>query len=367
MDLGYFMMPAHPPERKPYEFNQYDLQSLRWGDELGVSEAWLGEHFTVAWEPNPSPDLTIAQALLQTKRIKLAPGAHLLPYHHPVELAHRVAFLDHLAQGRLQLGIAAGAHKGDFMAFGKADDGSENRAMMAEALDIMLGIWAAPGEFKYKGKYWSTHMPPEMVVGNYKHHMHTFTKPHPPIGMAVLTPGSETIKMAGSRGYMPLSIHLNDAYTLGHWKTYEEAAHKAGLKADRSKWRIYTEIMVAETDAEAERLAFDGPLGRQAREYLWQLFNAFGFLKHLKLDPNMKDEEVTPEYFMRTSWIIGSVETVTDRIVEMYKKTGGFGTLLWSPTDWGNQPERMRHTLELLMNEVMPRVNKKIGKIPAPY
>jgi alkanesulfonate monooxygenase SsuD/methylene tetrahydromethanopterin reductase-like flavin-dependent oxidoreductase (luciferase family) len=100
---------------------------------------------------------------------------------------------------------------------------------------------------------------------------------------------------------------------------------------------------------------------------LWQLFNAFGFLKHLKLDPNMKDEEVTPEYFMRTSWIIGSVETVTDRIVEMYKKTGGFGTLLWSPTDWGDQPERMRHTLELLMKEVMPRVNKKIGKIPAPY
>ena len=102
MDLGYFMMPAHPPERKPYDWQQYDLQSLRWGDELGVAEAWIGEHFTVTWEPNPAPDLTIAQALLQTKRIKLAAGAHLLPYHHPVELAHRVAFLDHLAQGRLQ-------------------------------------------------------------------------------------------------------------------------------------------------------------------------------------------------------------------------------------------------------------------------
>jgi hypothetical protein len=41
MDLGYFMMPAHPPKRKPYDFNQYDLQSLRWGDELDVVEAWF--------------------------------------------------------------------------------------------------------------------------------------------------------------------------------------------------------------------------------------------------------------------------------------------------------------------------------------
>lgn len=366
MDLGYFMMPAHPPERKPYDFNQYDLQSLRWGDELGVVEAWIGEHFTVNWEPNPAPDLTIAQALLQTKRIKLGAGAHLLPYHHPVELAHRVAFLDHLAQGRLQLGVAAGGHQGDFMAFGVDGANGENRVMMREALDIMLGIWAAEGEFKYEGKYWKGHIPPTMVNGNYRHHMHPFTKPHPPIGMAVLTPGSDTIKLAGSRGYMPLSIHLNDQYTAAHWNTYQESATKAGIKADRKKWRVYTEILVADTDAEAERLAFEGPLLRASREYLWQLYNAFGYLKHLKHDPSMPDEAVTPEYFMRTSWIIGSVATVTDRIVEIYNTTGGFGTLLWSPTDWGDQPERMRHTLELLIKEVIPRVNAKIAPLPVP-
>ena len=269
MDLGLFMMPAHPPGRQPFDFNQYDLQMLRWADELGVSEAWIGEHFTVSWEPNPSPDLTIAQALLQTKRIKLGAGAHLLPYHHPVELAHRVAFLDHLAQGRLQLGIGASAHLGDFMAFGVDGAKGENRVMMREALEIMLGIWAAEGEFKYQGKYWNVHIPPNMVNGNYSHHLHTFTKPHPPIALAVMTPGSDTIKLAGSRGYMQLSIHLNDAFTKAHWATYVEAAQKSGIKADRKKWRIYTELLVADTDAEAERLAFDGPMGRLAREYHW--------------------------------------------------------------------------------------------------
>ena len=36
----------------------------------------------------------IGQALARTKNIRLGAGAHLLPYHHPVELAHRIAYID---------------------------------------------------------------------------------------------------------------------------------------------------------------------------------------------------------------------------------------------------------------------------------
>ncbi|HJY79518.1 MAG TPA: LLM class flavin-dependent oxidoreductase, partial [Candidatus Binatia bacterium] len=100
MKAGVFMMPSHPPERDFYAGHQWDLEHLELCDKLGFHEAWVGEHFTAPWEPNPAPDLLIAQALLRTKSIKLCPGAHLLPYHHPTELAHRVAFLDHMAQGR---------------------------------------------------------------------------------------------------------------------------------------------------------------------------------------------------------------------------------------------------------------------------
>ena len=110
MKAGLFLMPSHPPERDPFEAQQYDLGVLSLADELGYIEAWIGEHFTAVWEPvpAPAPDLLIAQALLSTKNIKLGTGGHLLPFHHPVELAHRVAYLDHLAQGRFQFGIAAG-------------------------------------------------------------------------------------------------------------------------------------------------------------------------------------------------------------------------------------------------------------------
>ena len=107
MKLGMFLMPSHPPERGLKAGQEWDLEVIRSADQLGYSECWIGEHFTAPWEPNPAPDLLIAQALMQTKRIKLAPGAHLLPYHHPAELACRVAFMDHLAEGRYMLGIGA--------------------------------------------------------------------------------------------------------------------------------------------------------------------------------------------------------------------------------------------------------------------
>ena len=87
MDFGYFAMPSHPPERGLKAGHDWDLQTLRWLDELGYTEAWIGEHYTAPWEPHPSPDLLIAQALLQTKRLRIGPGGFLLPYHHPAELA----------------------------------------------------------------------------------------------------------------------------------------------------------------------------------------------------------------------------------------------------------------------------------------
>jgi hypothetical protein len=84
MKVGALLMPSHPPERPIDEGQRSDLEELSRLDRLGFDEAWIGEHFTARWEPCPAPDLLIAQALLQTDKIRLGPLGHLLPYHHPV-------------------------------------------------------------------------------------------------------------------------------------------------------------------------------------------------------------------------------------------------------------------------------------------
>ena len=43
MQYGLFTMPSHPPERSLFDGHRWDLQTLRWADELGFVEAWIGE------------------------------------------------------------------------------------------------------------------------------------------------------------------------------------------------------------------------------------------------------------------------------------------------------------------------------------
>ena len=64
-------MPSHPPERSTIDAHHFDLETIAMADELDYCEAWIGEHFTAPWEPVPTPDLLIAQALMQTKSIRL--------------------------------------------------------------------------------------------------------------------------------------------------------------------------------------------------------------------------------------------------------------------------------------------------------
>src|SRR5204862_1228955 len=226
MQYGLFTMPSHPPERSLADGHSWDLQTLRWADELGFSEAWIGEHHTAPWEPHPAPDLLIAQALLQTSRIRLAPGGFLLPYHHPAELAHRVAMLDHMAQGRLNFGVAASGLPSDWAMFNVDGNAGQHREMTREALDIILKLWTEEEPFDYAGKYWHV-TKTDLMLESLRPHIRPFQKPHPPIGVAGVSAGSETLKLAGEHGFLPMSLNLNQTYVASHWASVEEGGRRS--------------------------------------------------------------------------------------------------------------------------------------------
>src|SRR5919199_4368718 len=162
MRYGLFTMPSHPPEQPLGEGHRWDLQTLRWADEFGFEEAWIDEHLTAIGEPHPAPDLLIAQALMETSRIRLAPGGFLLPYHHPAELANRVAMLDHMAQGRLNFGVAASGLASDWAMFSVDGNSGQHREMTRESLEIILRLWGDEETFDYEGKYWHVTKPERM-------------------------------------------------------------------------------------------------------------------------------------------------------------------------------------------------------------
>ncbi len=74
-------------------------------DRLGFGKAWIGQHHSVAWEPIPANDLFISHLIPQTEQIRLGTGVTIMPQHHPVNVAVRMAMLDHLSRGRINSGF----------------------------------------------------------------------------------------------------------------------------------------------------------------------------------------------------------------------------------------------------------------------
>lgn len=354
MKLGALLMPSHPPERAIADGQRWDLEELERLDALGFEEAWIGEHFTAAWEPCPAPDLLIAQALVRTERLNLGPLGHLLPYHNPIELAHRVAYLDHLAEGRYRLGVGVSALPSDHQIFALEESPGVNRRMTFKSLEMMTSLWAH-GPKDVVGEFWSIGRP-HTSFPTLDYHLRPYQHPHPPIAIAGLTPGSQNHRLAGEKGYIPVSFSISpDAkITAGHWATVLEGAARTGRAADRGQWRIIRDIYVAPSDAEARALALNGMMGRCWREFLLPLYLGLGLGPLLKADPRMPDDALTVEYLADHLWLVGSPETVTNKIMALYDATGGFGYLLIVCYDASNQEASWNCNLYLLVNEVQP-------------
>ena len=355
MELGLFTMPSHPPERGLYDGHQWDLQVLRWADELGYKEAWIGEHHTAPWEPHPAPDLLIAQSLMETKNIRLGPGGFLLPYHHPAELANRVAMLDHMAQGRLNFGVAASGLPSDWAMFNVDGNAGQHREMTRESLDIILKLWTEEEPFEYKGQFWQVNKT-DLMYETLRPHITPFQKPHPPIGVAGLSQRSETLKIAGERGFIPMSLDLNASFIKTHWDAVEEGAARTGRTPNRAEWRVFREVFVAETDEEAWRWSVGNMMGRQMREYFLPLLDSFSFKQYLKHDQDLPDSDVTPEYCAQHNWLIGSPATVAEKLEKLYDELGGFGVLLVYCFDYADNPSAWQTSMRLLAEEVLPKV-----------
>ena len=365
MELGLFFMPHLAPERTPKQGADFVLETIRKADELGYAEAWIGEHFACGWEPVPAPDLLIAQALIQTKQIKLAPGAHVLPYHHPVELAHRIAYLDHLAQGRYMVGIGAGSVPMDADLLGvitRDENGEEtahNAAMTREALEIMIKIWTEDDGFDYDGEYWQFRRRDwdEMEKGPF---LKPFQKPYPPLAMTGISANSRTLSLAGKLGFRPMSFCIGPGYLAKHWDDYEAEALKAGHSPNRDNWAVSPPFFVAETDEEAIRLASTGEVGRFWRDYMIPGIVGRGLSKYVKVDPSHTDDMITPEYLARNIWLVGSPDTVVQKGLNLVDETGGFGTLIGMCFDFIDENEAWTRNLELMVQEVMPKLKTSL-------
>lgn len=349
-------MPMHPPGVDYTKSLEHDLDQIITLDKLGFCEAWIGEHFTSAWENIPAPDLLIASAIHQTENIVLGTGVTCMPNHNPFMIASRIAQLDHMCRGRFHWGVGSGGFPGDFEVFGFDPKTGEQRGMTNEAIDLVLQLWDDPRPGLYDHKHWRFTIPERDDEIGLWYHMKPYQKPHPPIGVAGVTVKSSTLVTAGARGWIPMSINVVPTRIIqSHWEAVSEGAEKAGIIADRSQWRIARNIFIAETTEEARKQAINGSLGRDFRDYFLHLLPKCKMLDLMKSDPNMPDSAVTLEYLADEIWVVGSPEHVIEKLQQLYDDVGGFGVLLALGHEW-EPKEAWLNSMRLLKEEVLPQL-----------
>ena len=129
---------------------------------------------------------------------------------------------------------------------------------------------------------------------------------------------------------------------------------KPGREPDRSEWRISRSIFVAESDAEAREHALNGAFAASLI-YLRGMLALARMQDLLKWEPEMPDEAIDAEYIIDNIAIVGSVDTVTRKLQDLYDLTGGFGTVLMIGHDWDDKA-KMRRSMELMAKEVIPQL-----------
>jgi probable F420-dependent oxidoreductase len=146
----------------------------------------------------PDPIDVLAFIAAATSRLQLATGVLVLPAHHPVIMAKRLATVDALSKGRVRLCIGVGWMREELEACGI--DFSSRGRRTDECIDVMRALWA--------------HTEPDGAAfdGEFFHFARAHTHPKPPRagGVPIHVGGhsAASIRRAARRGdgWHPLGI-----------------------------------------------------------------------------------------------------------------------------------------------------------------
>ncbi len=209
--------------QRPYEGTDVDWNSLyketldqcELADRVGFDRVWFVEHhFLLGFSGSPCPEVLFGALSQRTKNIGIGFGVSILPNHHPVRIAERVAMIDQLTDGRVEFGTG---RSNAYEQMGLGVDPRETRDRWDEALTMLPQIWQSD-EFSWEGKFWN--VPPRRVLPK------VFQKPHPRMYLACTQ--EDSFRLAAEKGIGVLSAATFAVDILaGHVQTYREAIKNA--------------------------------------------------------------------------------------------------------------------------------------------
>ena len=300
-------------------------------DRAGFYGYHLAEHHATPLGMAPSPSVFLAAVAQRTKRLRFGPMIYALPLYHPIRMIEEICMLDQMSGGRLDVGFGRGASPIELELFGV--NPAEARDIYDQSLAIVLKGLSGQ-DVSFEGKHFS--------FGNVPMELAPLQKPHPPVWYGVHA--NDSAARSARQGLNVISLD-GVAATRGFSDAYRTSWKEAGRSGPMPKFGLGRMLVVADTDADALRLA----------ERAYPVWNA-SFNHLFKLYGRMPSHPRPPQFSAIQAdgrGFCGSPKTVTEIIRKQMAESGSdyfvgqfaFGDLTLTET---------RHSIELFAHEVMP-------------
>lgn len=321
-------------------FYEDRLTFIRAAEAAGFYSYHMAEHHQTPLGMTPSPNVFMAAMARETTRIRMGPLIYMLPLYHPLRLIDEICMVDQLSNGRLDIGIGRGISPYEVAYYGVEPDAT--RDMSEEFMDILLkGLTSK--SLSHDGKYHQfTDVPMELEP---------LQKPYPPLwygagnehgarfsaqnGMNVVTLGA-TERVAGL-----VSLYSD------MWEEAKDQPRRKNGPVTDPLVGVSRHMFIAETDAEAERLARPA----YAHWYsslvkLWQIHGTPPVTGMIIADYDEACEKGV--------CVVGTASAVLDKLSAQLDQLGAINYLVCQLA-WGCLThEQEMHSLDMFTTEVMP-------------
>ncbi len=249
MKISNFLFPESRHPDDDARIIDETVQEARLTDELGFDVLWLAEHHFDGVCAYVDPVSFAAALALATQQVKLGFAVAQASLHHPVRMAEQLSLIDNLTRGRLIVGLGRGTAYNIYDYQGYGLDPEEAQARFEEAEEIMFAAWRG-GPLEHHGRFWDLKLPGLRPA--------PFTRPHPHVIRAA---SSEHGMLDIARQRRPFMMNVqSNAETRRRMDLYRQTLREAGcddaaVARNVDQCWVWRNVCVAETDAEAARIA----------------------------------------------------------------------------------------------------------------
>jgi alkanesulfonate monooxygenase SsuD/methylene tetrahydromethanopterin reductase-like flavin-dependent oxidoreductase (luciferase family) len=291
------------------------LSDVAHGIGLGYETVWLIEHHFSDYYPTPDPLLLLSHIAARYPDLSLGTMVLVTPWHNPLRMAEQIAMLSNLTRGRLHLGLGRGTARLEYDAFDI--DMSEARDRFRENYEI-VSRGLSGQVVDYRGQYHRVGRPVRIRPDAAQERIRLY-------GAVAST---ESGAIMGALGLAPISVAQFPLHI--HQKNLEQWSEQTRLRGESTEGPkiLMAHVFVAETDAEADRLArehYSRYFQAQVQHYetdadYWK--DIKGYESHSRFFANMR-KLMDPQKM--DPWLqfqlVGSPRTVIQR-VQQYVELG---------------------------------------------